>query len=372
MGQKKRVPFIDLATQLGALRGEIDSAIRRTIDSTGFILGEELSEFEAEFARYCDCQHAVGVSSGTAALHLILHALDVGPGDEVITVPNTFVATIEAILYTGATPVFADASENTFCVDPDAIGRAITPRTKVILPVHLYGQPCDMESILALAQQNGIDVVEDACQAHGATFMGRKAGSFGRAAAFSFYPTKNLGAIGDGGAVTTNDAGLARKIRALRHHAQYEPNVFPELGYNCRLDSIQAAVLRVKLQYLDGWNRRRREIAQRYRTKIRGTEYSFQEAVPGSESSYHIIAVRHPRQRLAQDLLTGAGIGWGRHIVPPIHQHPGYQHLVREGESFPVSEVLARELISLPVYPELTDEQVDYVVDVLGKIEISV
>jgi dTDP-4-amino-4,6-dideoxygalactose transaminase len=372
MGQNQRVPFMDLANQLRDLQGEVGAAIRRTIDSTDFILGDELNEFEAEFANYCDCKYTIGVSSGTAALHLALLALGVGPGDEVITVPNTFIATVEAILYTGATPVFADADEKTFCIDPNAITSAITPRTKAIIPVHLYGQPCDMESIMALAHKHGIDVIEDACQAHGATFMGRRAGSFGKAAAFSFYPTKNLGAMGDGGAVTTNDDELAKKIKALRHHAQYEPNVFGEVGYNCRLDSIQAAVLRVKLKYLDSWNERRRTLAQQYQKGVRGAEYSFQQAVAGSESSYHIMAIRHPRREQVQDQLNDAGIGWGRHIVPPIHHQPGYRHLIRNGESFPVSEALSRELISLPIFPELTDEQVEYVVDVLGKIEVSV
>lgn len=366
------MPFMDLVSVRQDLRGEVESAIRRTIHSADFILGTQLDEFETEFARYCDCEYAVGVSCGTAALHLALAALGVGPGDEVITAPNTFVATVEAILYTGATPVFADADEKTFCIDPGEIERAITPRTKVIIPVHLYGQPCDMESILTLASRHGIEVVEDACQAHGATFMGRKTGSLGRMAAFSFYPTKNLGAMGDGGAVTTSDVVLAEKIKALRHHGQYEPNVFSGVGFNYRLDSIQAAVLKVKLQYLDEWNKRRRAIARRYRTRLKGTEYAFQSPVSGSESSYHILAVRHPRQRAVQELLSRAGVGWGKHIVPPIHQQPGYRHLVRKGESFPVCEALSGELISLPVYPGLEDSQVDYVVDVLSKIEVSV
>ena len=372
MGQNQRVPFMDLACQLQDLQEEVEAAVRRTIDSTDFILGRELSEFEGEFADYCDCKYAIGVSSGTAALHLGLLAMGVGPGDEVITVPNTFIATVEAILYTGATPVFADADDKTYCINPDSIANAITPRTKVILPVHLYGQPCDMESIQAIARQHRLSVLEDACQAHGATFMGKKAGSFGDAAAFSFYPTKNLGAMGDAGAVTTNNKGLANKIKVLRHHAQSEPNVFPELGYNYRLDSIQAAVLRVKLKHLDRWNERRRAIARQYQTRVKGQGYSFQEAVPGSESSYHIMAIRHPRRRLVQDLLDNAGVGWGKHIVPPIHRQPGYGHLVRNGESFPVSEALSEELISLPVFPELTDEQVEHVAEALGKIEVSV
>jgi dTDP-4-amino-4,6-dideoxygalactose transaminase len=372
MGHNRIVPFVDLKAQLRGLRGEIDAAIQRSLDSTDFILGEQLSEFETQFANYCDCEFGIGTSSGTAALHLVLAALGVGRGDEVVTVPNTFIATVEAILYTGATPVFADVDEETYCIDPDAIERAITPRTRAIIPVHMFGQPCDMESILAVAKRHGVEVIEDACQAHGATFMGRKVGSLGRAAAFSFYPTKNLGAMGDAGAITTNDRELAKEVRALRHHAQFKPNVFPAVGYNYRLDTIQAAVLGVKLRHLDQWNERRRTIAEGYRKKLKGSAYSFQAHVSGSVSSYHIMAVRHPRRHVVHEFLDKAGVGWGGHIVPPIHEQPGYRHLVRNGESFPVSEALSRELISLPVYAELTDDQIEYIVDVLGRVEVPV
>jgi len=372
MGQKPKVPFLDLKLQHEGLRGEIEEAVRRTIESTGFVLGPELSQFEQEFAHYCDCEHAVGTSSGTAALHLALLALGVGPGDEVITVPNTFIATVEAILYTGATPVLVDVDSRSYGMNPDLLERAITPRTRALIPVHIYGHPCDMEAIGAIAQRHGIFVVEDACQSHGATFMGRKTGSLGDIAAFSFYPTKNLGGIGDGGAVTTNDVKLADRIRALRHHGQANPNVFDEVGYNCRLDSIQAAVLGAKLPHLDAWTSRRRNIAARYRKGIRSDNFEFQSAVAGSEPVYYIFTVRHPRRDLVHEVLNSAGIGWGRHIVAPIHKQPGYRHLARDGETFPVSEALAAELVSLPVFPELTDEQVNHVVDVLGKVEVSV
>lgn len=366
------MPFVDLSAQLHGLREDIDAAITRTLDSTDFVLGEQLVEFEAQFATYCECQHAVGVSSGTAALHLILSALGIGRGDEVITVPNTFVATVEAILYTGATPVFADVDEDSYCIDPVGIERAVTPNTKAIIPVHIYGQPCDMESIIAIARKHDLDVIEDACQAHGATFMGRKVGSFGRAAAFSFYPTKNLGAIGDAGAITTNDDGLARELRAIRHHGQFEPNVFAAVGHNYRLDTLQAAVLSVKMRHLDRWNARRRAIADRYRRKLKGSNYSFQRPISGSVPVHHIMAVRCRNRSVVQESLDGAGIGWGRHISAPIHRQPGYAHLVRNGERFPVVEALSEEVVSLPVYPELTDQQVDRVVDVLGRIEVSV
>jgi dTDP-4-amino-4,6-dideoxygalactose transaminase len=372
MGHKPTVPFLDLSLQHHALREEIEMVVQRTLDRGDFILGSALGDFEREFAQYCDCDHAIGVSSGTAALHLALVALGVGPGDEVITVPNSFIATVESILYAGATPVLVDVDPETFCIDPDKIERAVTPRTKAVIPVHLYGQPCDMEAIMAIASRHGLFVVEDACQAHGATFSGKRMGSFGHAAAFSFYPTKNLGTIGDGGALTTNDADLAEKVRALRHHGQFEPNVFPRLGFNYRLDTMKAAVLGVKLPKLNGWNERRREIAAHYRSRLKGTEFVFQKQLAGSEPVFHILAARHPRQRVVQDVLSAAGIGWGRHIVAPAHRQPGYAHLVRNGESLPVSDVLSAELISLPVFPELTDEQVERVADVLNKVEVSV
>ena len=372
MGQKRTVPFLDLALQHRQLREEISAVVARTLDRGDFILGASLEEFEREFARYCDCEYAVGLSSGTAALHVALVALEVGAGDEVITVPNSFIATVEAIVYTGATPVLVDVDPGTFCMDPARLEAAITPRTRAIVPVHLYGQPCDMESISAIAARHGVAVVEDACQAHGATFVGRKTGSLGRVGAFSFYPTKNLGTIGDGGAVTTNDPNLAARMRALRHHGQFEPNVFPVVGYNYRLDTLKAAVLRVKLAHLDRWNARRREIAERYRTRLKGTEFVFQARVPGSDPVFHILAVRHPRQRAVLDALSAAGIGWGKHIVPPAHRQPGYRHVARSGESFPVSDTLSNQLVSLPVFPELMDEQVDYVADVLSRVEVSV
>jgi dTDP-4-amino-4,6-dideoxygalactose transaminase len=373
MGQKRTVPFLDLTLQHRELRDEITAAVSRTIDRGDFILGASLDDFEREFARYCECEFAVGLNSGTAALHLALVALGIGPGDEVITVPNSFIATVEAIVYTGATPVLVDVSPETFCMDPSRLERAITPRTKAIIPVHLYGQPCDMESISSIAARHGVAIVEDACQAHGATFAGRRIGSFGHAAAFSFYPTKNLGTIGDGGALTTNDPELAAKVKALRHHGQFEPNAFPTVGYNYRLDTLKAAVLSVKLPHLDRWNQRRREIAERYQSHLQGSEFVFQARVPGSVPVYHILAARHPRQRTVQEALTAAGIGWGKHIVPPAHRHTAYRHLVRTGESFAVSESLSTSLVSLPVFPELTNDQVDYAADVLLKrVEVSV
>jgi dTDP-4-amino-4,6-dideoxygalactose transaminase len=372
MGQKQQVPFLDLKLQHRDLHDEISTVVAHTIERGDFILGASLEEFEREFARYCDCEFAIGLSSGTAALHLALVAVGVGAGDEVITVPNSFIATVESIMYTGATPVLVDVDPDTFCMDAARFEAAISPRTKAVIPVHLYGQPCDMEAISTISKRHGIAVIEDACQAHGATFNGKKTGSLGTAAAFSFYPTKNLGTIGDGGAVTTNDRELADKMRALRHHGQFEPNVFRVLGYNYRLDTIKAAVLRVKLAHLDRWNARRRSIAEKYRSRLRGTEFAFQTRVPGSDPVFHILAVKHPRQRAVQDALSAAGIGWGKHIVPPAHRQPGYSQLSREGEAFPVSDALADHLVSLPVFPALTDEQVECVIDALSRVEVSV
>ena len=372
MAFKQTVPFLDLTLQHRAIQGEISAAVERTLDRGDFILGGSLEEFEREFARYCDCEYAVGLSSGTAALHVALVALGIGAGDEVVTVPNSFIATVEAILYTGATPVLVDVDPDTFCLDPETFERAITPRTKAVIPVHLYGQPCDMQSILDIASRHGIAVVEDACQAHGATIDGRKVGSFGAAAAFSFYPTKNLGTIGDGGALTTNDRELATAVKALRHHGQLEANVFPRVGFNYRLDTLKAAVLGVKLARLDGWNERRREIAARYRERLRGTEFVFQKRVAGSDPVFHILAAKHPRRKAVLDALSAAGVGWGKHIVTPAHLQPGYVDLVRTGGSLRVSEALSHELVSLPVFPELTDEQVDYASEVLSKVEVSV
>ena len=371
MGQKQRVPFLDLTLQHRDLHDEITAAVTQTLARGDFILGSSLEEFEREFARYCGCEFAIGLSSGTAALHLALLAAHVGAGDEVITVPNSFIATVESIVYTGATPVLVDVDPATFCLDAARFEAAITPRTKAVIPVHLYGQPCDMDAINAIAKRHGIAVIEDACQAHGATYKGKRTGGLGTAAAFSFYPTKNLGTVGDGGAVTTNDPELAKRMRALRHHGQYQPNVFPEVGYNYRLDTLKAAVLNVKLAHLDRWNARRRAIAEKYRNRLEGTEFAFQSRVNGTEPVFHILAVRHSRQRAVQDALNAAGIGWGKHIVPPAHRQPGYAHLAKAGK-FPVSETLADQLVSLPVFPELTDDQVDVVADVLSRVEVSV
>lgn len=366
------VPFLDLKSQTDVIRGEIEAAIHDAIGASDFVLGPRLEAFETAFAKYCGCRYAIGVNSGTDALYLILRALGIGPGDEVITAPNMFVAAVEAIALTGARPVLADVRVDTFCLDVDSVERAVTTRTRAVIPVHLFGLPADMERLMALSERHGFFVIEDACQAHGATAGARRAGSLGHAAAFSFYPTKNLGAFGDGGAVTTDDAAIASRVRMLRHHAQQEKNVHGDVGHNSRLDGIQAAVLHVKLRYLDEWNRRRREIAGRYRRRLDGTEFAVQTEPADRKSVYHIVAVRHPRRDAVHEQLDQARIGWGRHIAVGIHEQPGYRFLGYSRGAFPVSEQLCDELVSLPVYPTLTDAQVDEVCDALLRVGVSV
>lgn len=354
------------------MRDELVEALTSTIDSTAYILGPQLEQFEASFATYCGCRHAIGVSSGTAALHLALLAVGVGPGDEVITVPNTFIATVEAILYTGAKPVLVDVRKDTYCIDIAAVERAITDNTKAVIPVHLFGLPCDMDPLMDLAEKHGFFVIEDSCQAHGAVYKGRKAGSLGHAAAFSFYPSKNLGSFGDAGAVTTNDPSIAERVALLRHHGQSGRNEFTEVGYNYRLDELQAAVLNVKLKYLDRWTGRRRELAALYKEQLRNTDYSFQEVPSGTDPVYYIFTVQHQKQQLVQEFLDKAGVGWGKHIARPIHLQPGYRFLDRPEGSYPVSEILSKELVSLPVFPELSNEQLNYVVTTLDRVVVSI
>ncbi len=372
MDRIHRVPFLDLNSQIEPIRGEIQRAIDSTIDASDFVLGPQLEAFESAFADYCSVRYGVGVSSGTDALYVILRAIGVGPGDEVITTPNMFIAAVEAIARTGARPVLVDVLENTYCIDPGAVERALTPHTRAVIPVHLFGLPADMAPLMELADKHGFYVVEDACQAHGAEYRGKKVGSIGHAAAFSFYPTKNLGGFGDGGLITTDDPDIHRKVRMLRHHGQSDRNVHTEIGYNSRLDSIQATVLNVKLPHLDRWNAQRRELALRYREKLRSTDYSFQEVPEQTESVYHVFAARHPRRDLVHEQLERSSIGYGRHIARPIHQQPGYRFLSYDRGAFPISEKLCDELVSLPICPSLTLEQVDYVVDTLVKVNVSV
>jgi dTDP-4-amino-4,6-dideoxygalactose transaminase len=363
-----KIPFFNLGEQTAAIRTEVDEAIGRVIDNTAFVLGPGLEEFEEAFARYCGARYCAGTSSGTSALHATLVAYGAGEGDEVITVANTFIATVEAIAITGARPVLVDVLEENALMDPSKLESAITSRTKVIIPVHLFGQCCDMDPINEIAAAHGVKVLEDACQAHGSGYKGRTAGSLGDSAAFSFYPSKNLGAFGEGGAVTTSDEDLIRKIRGLRHHGQIVKNEHSVIGYNYRLHSMQAAVLKVKLQHLDGWNARRRELASRYHSNLEGSGYWMAKEHAHCEPVYHLFPIGCADKEAVGKALSDAGIGWGQHYPVPVHLQPAFSYLGYSEGDFPVSENLMRTSLTLPMFPELKPEQVDEVCAVLEGI----
>ncbi|MCK4538561.1 MAG: DegT/DnrJ/EryC1/StrS family aminotransferase [Candidatus Krumholzibacteria bacterium] len=364
-----KIPFFNLSEQTQTIRAEVDAAIEKVIDKTAFVLGPGLEEFEANFADYCGTKYCAGTSSGTSALVLALLGFKIGPGDEVITVANTFIATVEAIGMIGVKPVLIDVLEDTALMDPSKLEAAITDKTKAIIPVHLFGQPCDMDSIMEIAEKHGLKVIEDSCQAHGARYKGRRAGSLGHAAAFSFYPSKNLGSFGEGGAVTTDDKELVRRMKGLRHHGQIVKNEHTELGYNYRLQAIQAAVLGVKLAYLDGWNEKRRALAERYHEGLKDTGYWMAAESKDCEPVYHLFALGCKDQQVVGKALADADIGWGRHYPVPIHLQPAFLHLGYSSGDFPVSEKLMTTSITLPMFPELALDKVDRVCEVLRTID---
>ena len=353
------IPLADLQAQYRGIRTEIDAAVSRVLDSAQFILGPEVAAFEEDFARYCGAAQAIAVNSGTSALHLALLAAGVGPGDEVITVPYTFIATVAAIEYARATPVLVDVDPRYYTMDPAKLEAAITPRTKAIVPVHLYGQPADMTPILEIARRRGLTVVEDACQAHGADDRGRRCGSLGELACFSFYPGKNLGAYGEGGAVVTSDPDLARRIRVMRSWGEERRYEHTVRGFNYRMDGIQGAILRVKLRHLDGWTEARRSRAARYRAALAGTPPVVPEERPDVRHVYHVFAVRVPRRDAWRAHLADRGVQTGVHYPIPVHLQPAYADLGYRVGDFPVSESVAHEILSLPMFPELTDGQID-------------
>jgi dTDP-4-amino-4,6-dideoxygalactose transaminase len=356
------VPFLDLKSQHVPLRSEINEAIQHVIDDAAFAGGPFVVQFEADFAAYCDCPYAIGVGSGTEALWLSLLALGVGPGDEVITVPNSFIATAEAITYCGARPVFVDVDERTYNMDPSALEQTITARTKAIIPVHLFGQPADMDPILEIAHKHGLFVVEDACQAHGAEYKGRMAGTLGDTACFSFYPGKNLGAFGEAGAIVTKSAELQEKLRILRDHGQVRKYHHTVIGWNGRMDGIQAAVLRVKLRHLPKGNRLRRSHAAHYDRAFDGIEEIVTPVeADGLQHVYHIYAIRVQERDEVIRILGEKGIGCGVHYPVPIHLQEAYRSLGYERGAFPIAEQCAAEFVSLPMFPELTPEQVEMV-----------
>jgi dTDP-4-amino-4,6-dideoxygalactose transaminase len=363
------VPFLDLKAQNRAVKAEILPLWEEILDSAGFIGGKHVNAFEEEFAHACGVKHCVAVNSGTDALRFIFLALGLEPADEIITVPNTFIATTESITQAGGKIVFVDIDPNTYNIDSAKIEEVITPRTRGIVPVHLYGQPADMDTILAIAKKHGIWVVEDACQAHLAEYNGRKAGSMGIAGAFSFYPGKNMGACGEGGAVTTNDEDLAAKVRMLRDHGQSKKYHHELEGYNGRCDAVQAAALRVKLKHLPVWNEARRKNAQSYFELLKDIDGIKLPVIhQNCLSVFHLFVIQVEERNMVQEALGKMGISTGLHYPIPLHLQKAYEHLGLTAGSFPMAEACGKRLLSLPMYPELTEEQISYVCDCLGEI----
>jgi dTDP-4-amino-4,6-dideoxygalactose transaminase len=359
------IPFVDLQAQYRALKPEIDAAVLRVLDQAQFILGPAVAAFERDFAAYCHATEAVGVNSGTSALHVALLAAGVRPGDEVITVPYTFVATVAAIEYCGARPVFVDVEPDYWTMDPAAIEAAITPRTRAIVPVHLYGQPADMEPILAIAKAHGLKVIEDACQAHGSEYHGRRCGSMGDIGCFSFYPGKNLGAYGEGGAAVTSDPAMARTMRLLRawgEEVRYEHTL---KAFNYRMDGVQGAVLGVKLRHLEAWTEARRRNAADYGRHLADGPATAPVERPGSRHVYHVYVVRLPHRDMWRARLAEAGVQTGVHYPIPVHLQPAYRDLGYRAGDFPVAERVAGEVLSLPMFPELTAQQIGTVAGLL-------
>jgi len=371
-----KIPFIDLWSQHLPLMSEFSQAIQEVIESSAFAGGPFVAAFEKDFAAYCDVPYAIGVGSGTEALWLSLLACGVGTGDEVITVPSTFMATAEAITYCGARPVFVDVDEQTYTMNPDALKHALTPKTKAIIPVHLFGQPSDMDPIMEFGCKHGLYIIEDACQAHGATYKGKRVGTFGDTACFSFYPGKNLGAFGEAGAIVTSSAELDEKIKILRDHGQQRKYFHSVVGWNCRMDGIQGAVLRIKLRQLEAANQRRRSHAAQYDVGLRECDGVITPVQASyARHVYHIYAIRVSDRDETIKCLADQGIATGVHYPVPVHLQEAYQALGYAPGAFPIAERCAAEFLSLPMYPELTHSQVEQVIQgvketVTGGVEV--
>ena len=362
-----KVPYLDLKAQYQSIKPEIDAAITRVLDSCQFVLGSEVAAFEQAFAKYCGTSECIALNSGTSALHLAFLAAGIGPGDEVITVPFTFVASVSAVLYAGARPVLVDIEPGTFTMDPAAIEAVITPRTKAILPVHLYGQSADMDPIMDIARRHGLVVIEDAAQAHGAKYKGRPVGSIGDMACFSFYPGKNLGAYGEGGAVTTNNPEYARTVRMLRDWGQDRKYHHVLRGYNYRMEGFQGAILGVKLRHLDHWTEARRTVVRQYNEQLADVEIEKPIEMPYGKHVYHVYTVRSADRDTLQAALTADGIQTGIHYPVPVHMQPAYADLGYGPGAFPQSEAAASQVLSLPLYPEITSEAVAQVASAVRK-----
>ncbi len=360
-----RVPYLDLQAQYDSIRTEVLAAFGEICESGRFAQGPATSDFEAKFAAYCGVEHCVSLNSGTSALHLALRCLDVGPGDEVITVSMTFIATAWAISYTGATPVFVDIDPVRRTLNPDKLEAAITPRTKAIIPVHLFGMPADMDRIVAIAERHGLPVIEDAAQAHGAKYRGKRVGQFGQIACFSFYPSKNLGAYGEGGALITNDASISQRVRSLRDHGQTQKYLHEEIGYNYRMDSFQGAVLTIKLKQLDAWNRARMDCARYYTELLKDSSYKLPAHPSDSECVWHCYVIETPERDRVRSGLQDLGIQTAVHYPLPIHLQKAYAHLGYKQGHLPVTERLCQHCLSLPIYPELSKEKIFTVASIL-------
>lgn len=356
------IPFLDLKAPYRELQAEMDAAYHRVMESGWYLLGDETKAFESEFAAYCGVKHCIAVGNGLDALHLILRAMDIGAGDEVIVPSNTYIATWLAVSYAGATPVPVEPDEQTYNLDPEKIEVAITAKTKAIIPVHLYGQPADMDRILAIAEKYNLKVVEDAAQAHGARYKGKRTGGLGDAAGFSFYPGKNLGALGDGGAVTTNDTALAQRIHLLRNYGSQVKYRHQEKGFNSRLDELQAAFLRVKLAHLDKWNDRRRSIAKKYCAELQTVGLQLPVVPDWADPVWHLFVVRHQNRSLLTQILDDNCIGWLIHYPLSPHLQEAYADLRIASGTLPICERLADEIISLPIGPHLRTPDVDIIV----------
>ena len=363
-----KVPYFDLKGQYQLLRDEIRTAIDRVCNKAAFTLGEEVERFERAFAEYCGVKHCVGLNSGTSALHLALLAAGIGPGDEVITTSNTFIATVEAILYTGATPVFADVDPATANIDPAKIEKAITKRSRAIIPVHLYGRPANLGVLSKIASDRGLLMIEDACQAHGATYCGKRVGGFGHSAAFSFYPGKNLGAYGEGGALTTNNDEVAEIARALRSHGETTRYIHKYVGYNYRMDGFQAAVLNVKLKYLDDWTAKRKSFSGLYREILADVRVDLPQDSPDAECVYHLFVAHVEDRDRVRAALEERGVQTSVHYRIPIHLQEGLKRLGYKEGSLPQTERACRRVFSLPLFPEMTVEQVSYAASCLAEI----
>jgi dTDP-4-amino-4,6-dideoxygalactose transaminase len=363
-----KTPLVDLHAQYASIKTDVDAAMRAVVDSAAFVGGPAVREFETAFAGFCECTRVVSCANGTDAIFLALRTLGVGPGDEVITVPNTFIATTEAISMAGATPVFVDVLEDTALIDATLIERAITSRTKAIIPVHLYGQPAAMAEVVEIARAHNLVVVEDAAQAHGARYRARRVGSLADAATFSFYPGKNLGAYGDGGAVAFSDPGHAKRCAMLRDHGRTDKYLHELEGVNSRLDTLQAAVLLVKLARLEAWNESRRQVASWYLEVLHGAPgLTLPTVATDAESVWHLFVIRSARRAQIRAALEQAGIGTGIHYPVPLHLQPAYARLGFGPGSFPVAERLANDILSLPMYPELRRETVNQIAAIIRR-----